>query len=185
MKIGVAGLDLRFDDAAHAHGAGKDHRADDSQHQRQLVRDQLAGSAEAAHQRVLVSRRPSGHKHPDGADRRDGKGIEHPNREVTEDEPWTERDNDEQCHGADQHPDWSGFEHGAVGVGRNQVFLLEELDAVGDELRPTPAAARKVGTDPVLHFCGELHLGEPNDHADEGNHQCDQKYLAEQRNPEI
>ena len=50
---------LGVDDAVQVERAGLDDHADDGQHHRQLVGDELAGGAEAAHERVLVGRAPS------------------------------------------------------------------------------------------------------------------------------
>ena len=46
-----------------------------------------------------------------------------------------------------------------VGGGRDDVFLVEELDPVGERGRPTVEAARIHGPEPVLEVRHDLVLG--------------------------
>ena len=47
-------------------------------------------------------------------------------------------------------------EHPAVGLRRHDVLLLEELDAVADELEPAVEAAGVHRTEPALHVAHHL-----------------------------
>ena len=85
----------------HVQRAGLDHDADDGEHHRQLVGDELAGGPQAAHERVLVGRRPAGDEHAEHRERRHRQGEEDAGVEVGEDGVGPERDDDVDEEGAD------------------------------------------------------------------------------------
>ena len=128
-----------------------DHHADHRKDQRQLVGNELSGGAKRTHQRVLVRTRPPSHQDSYDADRANGKCVKDPDLEVADNEIRTSRNDqieEERRHHNDVR---SEREHPLVGVARNEVFFLNELDRVADVLEPTVVTTRVHWTKTALH----------------------------------
>ncbi len=147
---------LEVDDPLEAHRAGLDDDADHGQDERQLVGDELGGGPQRPEQGVLVGAGPAGHEDADDRQRRDRQGVEHAGVEVGHDEAGAGRDDDVEQEGRDQHDHRRGGEHPPVGLGRDDVLLLDELDAVADELEPAVEPAGVHRPQPALHVAHHL-----------------------------
>ena len=147
---------LEVHDALQVHRAGLDHDADDREHERQLVGDELRGGTQRAHQRELVRARPARHQHADDRQARHRERVEHADVERRDDEPRARRDHDEHEERRQHDDRGREREHAPVGLGRHDVFLLQELDAVADELVPAVEAAGVHRTEPALHVAHHL-----------------------------
>ena len=124
----------RNDDVLHVHRLGLDHHAEHGQHHRQLVGDQLPGGAQATEQRVLVGARPAGDQDAERADAADGEHVEDAGVEVGEVGVGPERHDRDQQERADQHDQRGHLEDPLVGLGRLDVFLLQPLADLGEQL---------------------------------------------------
>ena len=139
--------------------AGGDRDAARGQHQRQLVGEQLRGGAQPAEQGVLVRAGPARHQRAEHAHRADREHEEQAGVEVGADRG---RDSGSaiiatrygRSATAGREP-----EDRAVRGRRDDVLLLHELDAVGDELRPAVEAAGVHRAEPALHVRHHLVLG--------------------------
>ena len=153
----VAAL-LEEHDALQAHRAGLDHDADDREHERQLVGDELRGGAQRAEQRVLVGARPAGHEHADHREARHRERVEHADaRESSSDSTRGPAGITTNTRNVDITTiDGREREHAPVGLGRHDVLLLHELDAVADELEPAVEAAGVHRAEPALHVAHHL-----------------------------
>ena len=94
--------------------------------------------------------------------------------EILHDQVGAGGDHEEHEEGGDHHDRRSEREHPPVGPRRHHVFLLDELDAVADELEPPVEPARVHRPEPALHVGHHLqqeHVAE-NDGAerDDGEH---------------
>jgi hypothetical protein len=160
-------------DGGQAQAAGLDHHPDDGQHHGQLVGDELAGRSEAAHQRVLVGRRPPGDEHADDRHRRDGQGVEDAGVEVGE--PGVRPEGHGHVHEEDRpHHEVGGeLEERAVGPLGDDVLLLEGLAHLGEELeRPVrPRLHRPEPRLEVRHHLEQVDVDErPRREQDGGQH---------------
>ena len=129
----LAGV-LRQHDALHVQRAGLDDHAEHGQHHRQLVGDQLTGGAQTAEQRVLVGTAPPGDEDAEHADRADREGVEDARLEVGEEGVGPERHHGDQQERADQHDERRDLEDARVGLLGLDVFLLQPLADLGEQL---------------------------------------------------
>ena len=120
------------------------------QHHRELVGDELATGSQAAHQRVLVGRAPTGHEHADDRQRRDGQGEEDADVEVGDHEVLAGRQHDVEQQRRHQHDQRRRLEDDPVGLVGDEVLLLDELGAVGEQLEQA-ARSRLLRTLTALH----------------------------------
>ena len=84
-----------------------------------------------------------------------------------------DRDGDEDEEVREEGDGGGELEDTAVGAGRDDVFLLRELHAVGDELGPAVEAARVHGAEAALHMGHHLVLGLPDDQGEDEEHDED------------
>ena len=164
----LAGV-LAHDDALHVHGLGLDDDAEHGQHHRQLVGDQLAGGAKAAEQRVLVGARPSGDQDAERADAADGQHVEDTGVEVGEVGIGAERHDGDEQERADQHDQRSHLEDALVGLLRLDVFFLQPLADLGEQLHRA-VRPRFHRTEPALHEAHHLEEEEVDDRAGRQQH---------------
>ncbi len=176
---------LRADDPLEVHRARLDHDADDGEHEGQFVRDELTGGAQRAEQRVLVGARPTRHEHADDGETRHRERVEDADIERGDDEPWAGREHDEDQEGR-HHDDCGGErEDPTVGLRRHDVFFLEELHAVTDELIPAVEPARVHRAEPALHVTHHLeqeHVAE-NERGERHDGEHDHRLEREGRAP--
>jgi hypothetical protein len=130
----VGGL-LRLDDADERERAGLQRDRDGDEDQRQLVGDELCRGAHPADERELVGAGPAGHHDAEHADGRDGEDVEQPDLEVEGEHARTDREHGEGEQRRDEADPGGHGEHLAVRRPRDDVLLLDELDAVRDELQ--------------------------------------------------
>ena len=121
------------------------HHRQDCDNERQLVADHLRDRPHRAQHRKLVVTAPAGHEHGELRCRSNGKEKEDPaiNRKRRHAPAIRNDAEGENCGGSDQ--DWREKMHNLVGPHRDDVFLDQHLDAVGDWLkeaeRPDPIRA--------------------------------------------
>ena len=148
---------------------GAEDDADQREAKGELVADHLRGGAEAAEERELVVRRPAGERDAVDADRRDAEDDEQADVEVGDvehldaDAVYCDRlhaaegddgDGDER---AGKRDDGSDDEERAFGGDGHEVFLEEELDAVGERLQQAEGADAG-GSPAVLDAAEDLAL---------------------------
>ena len=182
---------LGVDDAARAQRAGdQDHRRQ-AEAERGLVGHHLRRGAHRAEQRVLRARRPAGEHDPVDGDGRQRQQQQHTDRRVGQLQPGdvaedhdravlavaevaAERDDRPDQERRDEREVRRQLEHEPAGVVRDQVFLEEQLRAVGERLQDAERTGL-VRADAVLHPGDDLAL-EPDhqhraDEADDEDHQ--------------
>ena len=156
---------LGADDIAQAKRAGAKDDADQRKAEGEFVGDHLRGGAQAAEQGELVIRAPARERDAVDADRRDAKDDQKADIDVRDIEhvdagdavrraEGNDRDGDE---GADERDHRGGDEEGLLSGDGQEVFLEEELDAIGERLQQTERtdAARSPA---VLHAAEDLTL---------------------------
>ena len=178
-------LRLGLDDAHHRHRPGLDHHPHHRQHQRQLVGDQLGAGPQTSHERVLVRRRPSRHEDGDGAHRPGGQGVEDAHVEVAHHQLGAKGTITNTASVPRSTTIGANLKHRAVGVVGDQVLLLEELQPVGEQLGPAPAAPGEVGADAALHVGRHLQLGEDDDQGNRRDDDGDDRHLEDEQHPEV
>ena len=147
---------LRQHDPLQAHGARLDDDADHCEQERKLVRDELPGGAQRSEQRELVRARPAGHQDADHREARHRERVEHAHVEVLDDHVGPRRDHEEDEEGGDHDDRRREREDAPVGLGGHDVFLLDELDAVADELEPAMEPTGIHRAQPALHVAHDL-----------------------------
>ena len=147
---------------------------EDAQGHRHFVADHLGGLAHAAEQRPFAAGAVAGQddaEHLGGHDRQheedaDVQRLGHP--------AVGERQGEEGEEGAAEGDVRPEAEEHLVGVGGDEVFLDEQLDAVGDGLQPAELAADAGGAEAILNAAGDLAF-EPDEEdggaGDEGEEQ--------------
>ena len=146
--------------------AGAEDDADEREAEGELVADHLRGGAERAEQRVLVVRRPAGERDAVDADGGDAEDDEQADVDVGDLEEVDalvrvvtraeghDGDGDER---AGERDDGRDDEERALDGERHQVFLEEELDAVGERLQQAEGADAR-GSPAVLHAAEDFAL---------------------------
>src|SRR5690606_9827239 len=152
-----------LDDPGERQGAGRHGHAGGGEHQGQLVGHELGRRPDAAEQAELVPRRPPGHDRPEHADAHHREHEEQAAVEVHPDQPRADRDHHQHRQVRHERHRRGEGEHPAVGRGRDDVLLLDELDPVRDELRPPVEPARVHRPEAGLHVGHGLVLHLPDD----------------------
>ena len=160
---------LAVDDVAQAERLRAENNADQREAKREFVADHLRGSAEAAEQGELVVRRPARERDAVDADRRDAEDDKQADVEVGDiehlDADPVHRDRCIPPKGttameikrAGQRDDRRDDKQRALGGDRHEVFLEEELDAVGQRLQQAERADAR-GSPAILDAAQDLAL---------------------------
>ena len=174
---------LGLDDLDEAQRAGHEHDADEREAERQLVGDHLGGRAQRAEQRVLAVRGPAAEDDPVDRERADRHEHEQPRVDVGDDQPAPERDERVDRRRRHHREQRRRHEEPAVGRGRHDVLLRDQLDGVGDPLEHAegPGPVRAVAD---LEAAEHLALGPGRDADDDRQreqHDQDLEERPEQR----
>ena len=152
-----AELELPVEDSHQAQAARPEDDGNCREDLGHLVRDKLSDRPHGPQQRVFVAARPPRQEDAQRADPRHRDQVNHARRQVDRGHVDGERDYGDDQKRRDDHQHRRGQVNQAVGIPRDQVFLGDQLDRVGDRLeqaqRPNP-----VGPDPVLEPRGHLPL---------------------------
>ena len=131
---------LRDDDVAQIEGAGVEHDADQDEADRHFVAHHLRGRPERREERIFGVGRPAGDDHAVNAERACREDVEQPDIDVGEHHARLERDHrpDDQRDG--EGDDRRDQEQALVRAGRDDRFLEEDLQPVGEALQQAPRA---------------------------------------------
>lgn len=130
----------------------------------------MGGRAQAAEEGELVGARPARHQRAEDADAHDREDEEDARVDDGADRAVAGADRDGEQHEEVREEGHRGgdLEDAAVGLGRDHVLLLRELDAVGDQLGPAVETTRVHGAEAALHVRHDLVFGLADD---QGQHQ--------------
>src|SRR5579862_6494918 len=127
-------------DEVQVHAARDDDRYNDANGHRHFVADHLSRFAHAAEQGPLAAGTVTGEYDAEYLRGHDGQHEEHADAQRFGDPTVGERQRDEGHEGTTERDIGSKTEEHLVGVAGNEVFLGEQLDAVGDGLQPAELA---------------------------------------------
>src|SRR5712692_7421810 len=129
---------LGIDDLRERERADEQHDRDERQDLRDLVRDQLTSGAQAADERVLVVRGPTGEDDPEHGHRTERREIEEPDVQIRADDTGRERDDHVRREHRAEDDRRRREEEPVVGQARADVLLTEQLDRVSERLEQSP-----------------------------------------------
>ena len=145
---------------------------EDAQGHRHFVADHLGRLAHAAEQRPFAARAVAGQDDAEHFGGHDGQHEEDADVHVLGHHAVAERQGDEGQERAGQGDVGPEAEEHVVGVGGDDVFLDEQLHAVGEGLQPAELAADAGRAEAVLDAAGHLAFqpdGEDGRHQHEGD----------------
>ncbi len=147
---------LHLADGAEVHGAGQHHRHEHAQAQRRLIAYYLGSFAHRAKERPLRPRSVAGQNHaeyfqPQHGDHEERGHIE-PQRGPAIGK-WQSEVAADRC--AKTHI-YRHAKQQRIGGGRHQVFLGDELHAIGQGLQPAELAAHASRPEPILNAAGHF-----------------------------
>ena len=153
---------LRVDDAAEVHGAGGDQHADQGKTHGDFVADDLRGRTQRAQDGVLGVGRPAGQDDAVHAHRRQREQDQQSGVDVGQHHGIVKRDDRPRGKCRCQRQDRREFVQEWTGVGRNDQFLEQHLEHVGEGLDPADAedAADELGSVAYVHPTNDLALGQ-------------------------
>ena len=129
---------LRHDDLGQVEGAGVEHDADQHEADRHFIADHLRRGAERGEEGIFGVGRPAGDDHAVNAKRARREDVEQADIDVGQHHADVERHHrpDDQRHG--EGDDRRDQEQPLVGARRDDGFLEEDLEAVGEALQQAP-----------------------------------------------
>ncbi len=183
---------LLDDDLREPERSGRKNHSRGGGRHRELVGNDLGARADAAHQGELVVGRPAREHDPVNRQRGEGEEVQDPDGDVRADqgngatargERGPVRDDGERGHRRERRQARREHVEETVRVRRDQVFLHEELDDVGQRLEETERADA-VGARPVLDQAGSAPL-HPLEHRQNDQDGEDRGEHAKGRDPQV
>ncbi len=126
---------LRFHDALHAERTSHHQAGEQSEGERDFIADQLRGAAQGSKQRIVAVRRPAAENDSQNAHRRHRHDHQNSYVHIRYEQVLAERQDRERGKGGERRNDRRDPENRSVGVGRDDVFLEQELQGVRNGLQ--------------------------------------------------
>ena len=149
---------LLEDDGIEVHAAGHDHRHQDAQRHGDFIAHHLRRLAHAAEQRPLASRAIADQDNAEDLRRQDGEHVEKRDVHFLSDDAVAEGQSQIGHERAGEGDVGAEAEEHVIGGIGNDVFLDEELHAVGEGLQPAELAPHARRPQAVLDAAGDLAL---------------------------
>ncbi len=163
--------------------AGDDDRHQHAHGHRHFVADHLGRLAHAAEQRPLAAGAVAGQDDAEHFGGHDGQHEEDGDVQRPGHPAVGERQGQEGEEGAAEGDVGPQAEEHLVGVGGDEVFLDEQLDAVGDGLQPAELAADAGGAEAVLDAAGDLAFQPDEEDGGDGHESKQQQHRQQGGDP--
>ena len=171
-------------DRHQVHRAGDQHRHDDAHPQRHFVADDLGRLAHRPEQRPFRGRRIAGQDHAEHFQPQHGDDEEHGHVQPLPDPIVGKRQREVGRERGTEADIGGDAEEQPVGPFGHQVFLGDQLEAVGQRLQPAELAADARRAEAVLNAAGDLPL-QPDEEQRADGHHVDQQGALDHRGQEV